>query len=67
MAERFTAQDTRDDRRDDWDEYDEACFGGCVHCEDGFTVVCPDDLCRSQGFCMHGDGMAVCLYCKGEG
>lgn len=32
----------------------------CGNCDDGMIVVCWDDLCRGAGYCMHGDGMAVC-------
>lgn len=38
----------------------------CYRCDNqGFIVVCIDDLCRGAGECMHGDGMAVCPDCKG--
>lgn len=36
---------------------------GCPHCDDGRIVICPDDLCRGQGWCMHGDGERLCPHC----
>ena len=30
----------------------------------GFYVTCIDDVCRGSGYCIHGDGMAVCP-CEG--
>lgn len=27
---------------------------------DGIVITCPDDLCRAQDLCVHGDGMRVC-------
>ena len=40
----------------------------CGRCDgEGFILVCPDDLCRGAGFCMHGDGEIVCPVCKGAG
>ena len=39
---------------------------GCCNCDEGMIVVCMDDLCRNSGWCMHGDGMAVCPTCRGE-
>ena len=40
----------------------------CPECGgDGEYVVCCDDVCQGQGWCMHGDGMAACLICHGEG
>ena len=40
---------------------------GCQHCNDGVLLVCIDDLCQGQGWCMHGDGEIVCPYCGGQG
>jgi len=34
---------------------------------EGFRIVCPDDMCRAVGECMHGDGEAFCYACEGEG
>lgn len=40
----------------------------CHRCEgSGEIVVCCDDLCHGAGQCMHGDGMALCPVCGGEG
>ncbi len=40
----------------------------CDNCGgDGFVIICIDDICHGQGFCMHGDGERVCPVCKGEG
>lgn len=39
----------------------------CPHCTEGFVIVCPDDICRAQDVeCIHGDGLALCWYCKGD-
>ena len=33
----------------------------CHLCDaDGMVVTCVDDVCRGVGFCIHGDGMAIC-------
>ena len=38
----------------------------CSHCDStGFILVCPDDMCRGIGECIHGDGTVVCPDCKG--
>jgi hypothetical protein len=34
---------------------------------EGFQIVCMDDLCHGQGYCMHGDGHISCSACGGEG
>lgn len=40
----------------------------CNQCDgSGEIMVCCDDICHGQGFCMHGDGEAVCPACKGSG
>jgi len=31
------------------------------------VVVCCDDLCHGQGWCMHGDGEVMCPHCNGSG
>ena len=36
---------------------------GCPHCVDGWIIVCLDDICRGQGWCIHGDGDAICPHC----
>ena len=57
--------DFDDDEYDDDDEWDEA-EDGCQTCGGaGVIVVCPDDMCRGAGECIHGDGEAVCPECKG--
>lgn len=37
----------------------------CWNCDDGWVVVCIDDMCRGCGECIHGDGMAPCPECNG--
>ena len=40
----------------------------CDRCDgEGEIVVCPDDMCRARGSCMHGDGMVTCPDCGGTG
>lgn len=40
----------------------------CNQCDgSGIRVVCPDDICRGRGECMHGDGEIICYVCKGDG
>ena len=40
---------------------------GCWQCGgEGFIVVRVDDMCRGAGYCIHGDGEAVCPNCKGD-
>ena len=41
----------------------------CRRCDEfGLVVVCPDDVCRAAGECLHGDeGMALCPDCGGSG
>ena len=36
---------------------------GRPQCEDGRIVICMDDLCRGQGWCMHGAGERLCAHC----
>ena len=39
----------------------------CHRCDStGMILVCPDDMCRGLGYCIHGDGEIVCPVCKGE-
>ena len=46
------------------DFYDDAC----PDCHDeGWVVVCIDDICHGQGWCMHGDGDMPCSTCNDEG
>jgi len=52
--------DDIDERYDDGDFY-------CTRCDNsGFILICPDDMCRGLGECIHGDGEVVCPDCKGE-
>jgi hypothetical protein len=30
-------------------------------------MVCCDDLCHGQGYCIHHDGVIECPYCHGSG
>ena len=41
----------------------------CWKCSgQGSVIVCCDDLCHGQGWCMHGDdGEEMCSVCEGEG
>jgi hypothetical protein len=45
---------------------DDYCDAQCLTCDgEGILLVCPDDLCQGQGWCMHGDGEIVCPDCHG--
>ena len=47
----------------DYPEYTE-----CEYCNgNGTILVCPDDMCRGAGYCMHGDGERYCEACDGTG
>ena len=51
------------DLDDDFDYFDDPDPGSvvCLLCDaDGVVVTCVDDICRAQGDCIHGDGMALC-------
>jgi hypothetical protein len=40
----------------------------CNRCGgDGGIITCLDDICRGQGWCMHGDGEQMCPECQGLG
>ena len=42
--------------------------GYCPKCDGkGYIVICPDDLCRANEECMHGDGEITCPQCFGYG
>lgn len=49
------------DTDDDFDTTCQRCDG------EGEILICLDDLCRGQGYCIHGDGYATCPNCKGAG
>jgi hypothetical protein len=52
-----------DDEPDDfgWDD-------GCLECDGtGERLICPDDMCRGIGDCIHGDGIVMCAACQGNG
>lgn len=52
--------DFDEDELDD-DDFDDTGDIDCLDCDgDGWIVTCCDDLCRGQGWCMHGDGDALC-------
>ncbi len=59
--------DFDEDEIEDDDFYDSAYYAdGCQRCGgEGFIVICPDDMCRGAGECMHGDGEAPCPDCGG--
>lgn len=53
-----------DQERDNWVSYPADCHK-CMG--EGWIVVCPDDVCRGSGECMHGDdGETLCPICGGE-
>lgn len=60
------ATEPRDD--DEYGDYDAGDDDGyCQRCDNqGFIVICIDDMCRGAGECMHGDGEIVCPDCKGD-
>ena len=67
MSDPMAAQDRRvwdDGHYPDEDDTDLAC-GRCYGT--GEILVCPDDLCRGAGECMHGDGTITCPACEGLG
>lgn len=40
----------------------------CFTCNgSGVKLVCCDDICLGQGYCMHGDGEETCPACHGSG
>lgn len=40
----------------------------CPNCGgSGVLLVCCDDICQGQGYCMHDDGEEVCTTCEGSG
>jgi len=45
-----------------YDDRDDGEFGlDCCECDgDGWRVTCIDDMCHGLGYCIHGDGMAMC-------
>jgi len=49
------------------DEYcgEPECCDECMG--EGIICICLDDICQGQGWCMHGDGMATCPSCDGQG
>lgn len=49
-------------------DYYEDDDGYCDRCGgEGWIVVCCDDLCHGQGWCMHGDGDMPCPDCNRDG
>jgi hypothetical protein len=52
--------DLWEDDHDD-DSYCPTCLG------EGLVLICCDDICVGQGYCMHGDGGEVCPECGGTG
>ncbi len=40
----------------------------CPDCQgEGQILICIDDICHGQGWCMHGDGEVICRTCNGNG
>jgi hypothetical protein len=40
----------------------------CFDCNgSGVRIVCIDDMCHAADECLHGDGMAICRFCEGDG
>jgi hypothetical protein len=57
LTDRVTAED------EDYDRDARFC-GPCLRCGgDGTIIICPDDMCRGAGECMHGDGEIPCPEC----
>ena len=49
------------DEDEDPDFYSDGDDGYCIDCGgEGWIVTCCDDLCHGAGYCIHGDGMALC-------
>lgn len=67
VASKMHDDEGQDDEGQD-DDLHEFFGGACQRCNgEGLIVICPDDLCRADDWCMHGDGMATCPDCGGEG
>lgn len=48
---------------DDFDDYEPDCY----RCDGSGTIlICPDDMCRGAGECIHGDGEILCPSCNGD-
>jgi hypothetical protein len=51
---------------DEYDDYDDDV--SCDACDgDGWILTCCDDMCHGVGYCIHGDGMAMCACNTGPG
>ncbi len=51
--------------RDEWECDDDEPY--CYRCDGaGEILVCPDDMCRGAGECIHGDGTVMCPACGGR-
>lgn len=46
-----------------WDDEDSDYCGECDN--EGRVMLCPDDMCRGVGECIHDDGWMICPRCKG--
>ena len=67
----MTAPQTHEDSIRGLEDLDEFYDGlPCQRCDEGFVVVCPDDLCLANGGCgdfRPGNGCyGVCPHCKGN-
>ena len=53
-----------DDRHED--DMADGGDGYCIDCGgEGWIVTCCDDLCHGAGYCIHGDGDALC-HCNAD-
>lgn len=60
----MTAPALREPGGEDEDEPFDYGDSGCNRCGgEGYVIVCPDDICRGAGECMHGDGEVPCPEC----
>lgn len=59
--------DCRTDPHED-DDYDYDENPWCHRCDGtGEIMICIDDMCHGQDYCIHGDGVIMCPTCKGSG
>jgi len=52
------------DQDNDFD-FDGAWY--CLGCDNkGYVIICCDDLCANEEYCIHGDGQIICPECEGQ-